>query len=354
MIPLADFIGGSDQWLRHDGPKHQSIVSSRARYARNLERIPFAPRAREEQLRIVAARIDEAIAANSFFSDFRRLTIKEINSLHRLYLKESHLISTELEQGGEHRVIYISPDYRISIMVNEEDHLRMQCLETGFQIRKVLAIMDEVEMQLGKVLRFATHERFGYLTACPTNVGTGLRLSVMLHLPGLVLVNRIGEIVQSVAQYGLTVRGIHGEGSEHLGDFYQISNEVTLGKTKSEICATLEGVADQIVEHEMAARNALFEQQPLITRDLIGRAFAILQNASIIDSSEALTHLSKIRLGIDQGYFHPLTHTDLSRLMIEVQPAHLQFRQGGQVPEDKRDNLRAQLLHQRLRNVSYN
>ena len=271
------------------------------------------------------------------FANFRRLNIKEINSLHRLYLKESHLISSELELGGDHRVIYVSPDYRISIMVNEEDHLRMQCLDTGLQLRKVLAIMDEVEMQLGKVLNFASHPRFGYLTACPTNVGTGLRLSVMLHLPGLVLINRVNEIIQSVSQYGLTARGIHGEGSEHLGDFYQISNEVTLGKSQTEICTTLEGVADQIVEHEMAARNALFEQQPLIARDLIGRAFAILQNASIINSSEALTHLSKIRLGIDQGYFHPLSHTDLSRLMIEVQPAHLQFRQGGQLPEEKRD-----------------
>jgi protein arginine kinase len=353
-ISLSEFIKGSDQWLQSEGPKHHSIISSRARYARNLERIPFAPRARDEQLEMVVSLLDDAIQSNPYFAKFRRLKIKEINSLHRLYLKESHLISSELEQGGEGRVLYISPDYRISIMVNEEDHVRMQVLEAGFQLRKVFALLQEVESQLDQALNFARHPRFGYLTACPTNVGTGMRLSVMLHLPALVLIGKVEEIIQSVAQYGLTVRGIHGEGSEHLGDFYQISNEITLGKTETEILATLEAVADQIVEREMAARNALFEQQPVIARDLIGRAFAILQHASIIDSAEALTHLSKIRLGIDQGFFHPLTHTELSRLMMEVQPAHLQFRQGGQIPEEKRDNLRAQLLHQRLRNISYN
>jgi len=351
---LTDFVRESDLWLQSEGPKHHCIISSRARYARNLEHLPFAPRAQDEQLEQVVKIIDAVISANPYFAKLRRLDIRDINSLHRMYLKESHLISSELEQGGKHRVIYISPDYRICVMINEEDHLRMQALAPGLQLRKVLAIMDEVEMQLGRVIHFASHERFGYLTACPTNVGTGLRLSVMLHLPGLVLIRKIGEIVQGVAQYGLTVRGIHGEGSEHMGDVYQISNDVTLGKTQEEICSTLESVAEQIVERESAARNALFEQQPTIARDLIGRAFAILQHASIIDSAEAMAHLSKIRLGIDQGYFHPLTHTELSLLMMEVQPAHLMFRQGGQIPEEKRDNLRAQLLHQRLRSISYN
>jgi protein arginine kinase len=351
----AEFIKRSDEWLREEGPGRHAVISSRARYARNLGLVPFAPCASDDQLRQVAERIDEAVAAHPYFAGFRRIGIKETNSLHRRYLKESHLISAELEQGGEHRVVYISPDYHVCLMVNEEDHLRMQCLQTGFQLPKALAFMDEAEARLSESLPFARHPRFGYLTACPTNVGTGLRLSVMLHLPGLVLIRKIGEIVQSVGQYGLTVRGIHGEGSEHVGDFYQISNEVTLGKTQEEIRAILETVAEQIVQREVAARNALFEQQPVIARDLIGRAFAILRNASIIDSGEALTHLSKMRLGIDHGFFQPpLSHTELSRLMIEVQPAHLQFRQGGPLSEEKRDNLRAQLLRQRLQNISYN
>ena len=353
-MTLADFVKGSDQWLHSDGPRNHSIVSSRARYARNLEHIPFAPRAREEQLHAVLHIIDDAMSTSPYFSDFHRVQISDINSLQRLYLKESHLLSTELEQGGEGRVIYISPDYRISIMINEEDHLRIQCLDVGFQLRKVLSIVDEVEMQLGKMLRFAHHHRFGYLTACPTNVGTGLRLSVMLHLPGLVIINKIEEIMQSVMQYGLTVRGIHGENSENLGDFFQVSNEVTLGKTQEEICAILESVAEQIVSREISARSALFEQQPVITKDLIGRAFAILQHASIMNSNEAMTHLSKIRLGIDRGFFQPLSHSDLSRLMIEVQPAHLQYREGGQVAWEKRDNLRADFLRRRLKNVVYN
>jgi protein arginine kinase len=351
---LAEFIKGSDGWLCSDGPLHHSIVSSRARIARNLGHIPFAPRARGEQLKTVLERVDEAVGSSSFFSDFQRLSISDTNSLHRLFLKESHLLSAEFEQGGEHRVIYISPDYRVSIMINEEDHLRMQCLDVGSQLRKVLAIIKEVEAELGRRIPFARHRRFGYLTACPTNVGTGLRLSVMMHLPGLVLVNRIEEILQGVAQYGLTVRGMYGEHSEHLGDYFQVSNEVTLGKSEEEIVEVLESVAKQVVDHEMKARDALFEQRPVVVKDLISRALSVLQHAFIMDSAEALSHLSKIRLGIDRGHFRPLGHAELSRLMVEVQPAHLQFTTGGQIPVEARDSRRAAMLQRRLGHISYN
>jgi len=354
MTSQADFIRGCAQWMCKDGPMDHSIISSRARYARNLEHIPFAPRAKREQLCAVAERIDEAIGSSSFFRDFRRLNVNEINSLHRMYLKESHLLSSEMEQGGEYRVIYISPDYRISIMVNEEDHLRMQCLDVGFQLQKVHALLTEVEEELGRVLKFAHSERLGYLTACPTNVGTGLRLSVMLHLPGLVLVNKIDEILQSVLPYGLTVRGIYGENSENFGDFFQISNEVTLGKSWIELCTTLHSMAEQVVEHELKARDALFEQRPEVTRDVLSRALGVLQNAWIMDSVEAMSHLSKIRLGIDHGCFRPLTHPDLSRLMIEMLPAHLQCREGGQLPVERRDSLRARYLHKRFQGLALN
>ncbi|HUT25038.1 MAG TPA: protein arginine kinase [Sumerlaeia bacterium] len=351
---FTQFIRCSDRWLCNDGPLHHSVISSRARIARNLGHIPFAPRARSEQLRAVLERIDEAIGPSPFFADFQRLSISDINSLHRLFLKESHLLSAEFEQGGECRVIYISPDYRVSIMINEEDHLRMQCLDAGFQLRKVLAVIKEVEAELGRRIEFARHRKFGYVTACPTNVGTGLRLSVMMHLPGLVLVNRIEEILQGVAQYGLTVRGIYGEHSEHLGDFFQISNEVTLGKSEEEIVEVLESVAKQVVDHEMKARDALFEQRPVVVKDLISRALSVLQHAFIMDSAEALSHLSKIRLGIDRGHLRPLGHGELSRLMVEVQPAHLQFMAGGQIPVGTRDNRRAEMLQQRLSRISYN
>ncbi len=351
---LFDFIKGSDQWLRADAPMHYSIISSRARYARNLPHIPFAPRAKSEQLQEVLERVSKVIEGNSFFKDFRRVTISEIHSLYRLYLKESHLVSSEFEQGGEHRAIYISPDYRISIMINEEDHVRIQCLAPGFQLRKVLALCDEAEAELNRELHFAESDKLGMLTACPTNVGTGLRLSVMLHLPGLVIIDKMDEIVQSVHQYGLTVRGIYGEHSDHIGDFFQISNDVTLGKTSEDICESLESVSEQVVQREMKARDALFEQKPLVVQDLISRALAVLQHAQILDSNEALAHLSKIRLGIDRGYFRPINHPDLSRLMIEIQPAHLQCTEGGKIPAERRDNLRARLLHERLKNVSLN
>lgn len=352
--PLTDFIKASHQWLYREGPLAHSIVSSRARYARNLEHMPFAPRARKDQQRAVLSLIDEAIQASDYFRDYRRIPIAEVNSLYRYYLKESHLLSAEMENGGENCVVYVSPDYRIALMINEEDHLRIQCLEAGFQLSKVLDIADEIENELGARLKFAYTRRLGHLTACPTNVGTGLRLSVMLHLPGLVLIDKANEIMQSLGQYGLTVRGIYGENSENLGDFFQISNEVTLGKSARETLKILESVSHQVVSHESSARNAMFDQKPLVAKDLISRALAILQNAYIMDSTQALTHLSKIRLGIDRGHFHPLTHQDLSRLMVEVQPAHLQCMRGGPIPTEQRDNARAVFLQRRLKDLSYN
>jgi len=352
--PLADFIKASHQWLYREGPMAHSIVSSRARYARNLPHIPFAPRARKEQLRAIVALMDKAIGASDYFKDYRRLPIAEVNSLYRYYLKESHLLSSEMESGGEHCVVYVSPDYRICLMINEEDHLRIQVLEAGFQLPRVLAIADEVEAELARHVTFAYSDRYGYLTACPTNVGTGLRLSVMLHLPGLVLIDKAAEVAQSLNQYGLTARGIYGENSDNLGDFFQVSNEVTLGKNPQETLKILESVALQIINHESAARDAMFDQKPLVVKDLISRALALLQHAHIMDSTQALTHLSKIRLGIDRGYFRPLTHQDLSRLMIEVQPAHLQCMRGGPIPSEQRDNARALFLQRRLKDLSYN
>lgn len=354
MTSIFDFIKSSDRWLYHDGPLHHSIVSSRARYARNLAHLPFAPRAKPPELRAVLESVDAAIAASSYFQDFKRLTISEVHSLYRLYLKESHLLSAEFEHGGENRVLYISPDYRISIMVNEEDHIRIQCLDCGFQLSRVLALCDEVEAQLDAQLNFARSERFGVLTACPTNAGTGLRLSVMLHLPGLVIVNKIDEILDSIGRYGLTVRGIWGENSENLGDLFQVSNEVTMGKTPEEIRTVLESVAEQVVERELDARDALFDQKPLVVHDLIARALAVLQNAQILDSAEALAHLSKMRLGIDRGHIQALTHPDLSRLMVEVQPAHLQCKEGGQLSAERRDTLRARFLRDRMKDVRLN
>lgn len=354
MTSLFDFIKSSDRWLNNEGPLHHSIVSSRARYARNLPHLPFAPRAKPDQLRAVLDKVDAAISSSVYFSDFRRLTISEIHSLYRLYLKESHLLSAEFEHGGEHRVMYVSPDYRISILVNEEDHVRVQCLECGFQLGRVLALCDEVESQLDSILGFARSNRFGALTACPTNAGTGLRLSVMMHLPGLVIISKVEEILESIARYGLTVRGIWGENSENLGDYFQVSNEVSMGKTPDQIRSVLESVAEQLVGRELDARDALFDQKPMVTHDLISRALAVLQNAQILDSAEALAHLSKIRLAIDRGYVQSITHPDLSRLMVEVQPAHLQCKEGGQIPPERRDTLRARFLRDRLKSVRLN
>lgn len=340
----------TDDWLLERGPQSNVVISSRARLARNLPGFPFSPRANDDQLAGIVQKVEGALASSPYFKDFRRFEIAAISSQDRRFLRESHLISTEFEKGQSFREVYLSPDGRTSIMVNEEDHLRMQTMLPGLQLDAVLARITELEAELEKVLKFAYTPEFGYLAACPTNAGTGLRVSVMLHLVGLVLTNQIEEALGSLGNFGLVVRGAYGEHSANTGEMFQVSNEVTLGKTEEELVQILAQVIEQIINREMKARKLFLEHAALKYEDTVLRALGLLRFARTIDSKEAVTLLSRIRLGLEGDFGVRLSHEELNRLMIEVQPAHLRraTRTEGSIEEG--DAARAALLRKRFEN----
>ncbi|NUP89771.1 MAG: P1 family peptidase [Candidatus Sumerlaeia bacterium] len=270
----------------------------------------------------------------------------------RALLREAHLISHDLERHAEHCAVFLSPDGFISIMVNEEDHLRMHAITSGYRVREAHRRIDDVDDVLSHRLTFAFSPRLGFLTACPTNTGTGLRASVMLHLPGLVLAGKIERIVKEISGHGFAVRGFYGEGTNCAGDLYQISNEVTLGKSEGDILTGLLAVIDQIIDRERRARHGLFEKRTTFVEDSIWRSYATLSQARMINSSEAISLLSRLRLGIDRGHFNQrLTHQDLNRLLIEIQPAHLMADIDPSADSEARDAARAAFLRSRLGDI---
>lgn len=339
-----NIVKESDLWLNEKSAMQHVVVSSRARLARNIPRIPFATHATPEELIRITRAIDRVISGNPGLNAFHPISLHEAPQLIRRYLKESHIISSEMEKGEQHRVIYVSPDFHISIMVNEEDHIRIQGLTAGMKIQDILGEILKIDDLLTEKLPVAFSDQYGYLTACPSNLGTGLRVSVMLHLPGLVMTNNIEKIVKMIQPHGLTVRGFYGENSEFDGDFYQISNELSLGKSEGEIVSLLVDVIKNIIHQEGKAREELFSRQVIMTEDSIWRSFAILSQARLIDTQEAMKLLSHIRLGIDRGYFSFLDHNLLNKLVIEIQPAHLEYLRTDQRGSEARDMARATLL----------
>ncbi len=338
----------SDQWLDRSGPEEHIVVSSRARYARNLPRLPFPMRARPEELEAVVEAVRAAVEQSRYFQRGLAFNLTLIQPIERNFLKENHLISAEMEKGGDNRVIFVAPDVTLAVMVNEEDHLRMFALESGFRLFEALNGVVGVEEDLNRRLHFAFSPKYGYLTACPTNTGTGLRASVMLHLPALAMLKKIPDIVKQLPHHGLTVRGFYGENSEHTGDFFQVSNEVTLGLNEQEIVQRLHNVVEQIMQKEEQARRILSDQNRVMIEDEVWRAYGLLTHARVMTSQEAVQLLSKLRFGIDQGLFRNLTHGQLNKLIIEVQPGHLQVTGGGATGVETRDTMRADLLRKRL------
>ena len=340
----VDVFRLTEQWAGPDGPLSHVVVSSRVRHARNLDRLAFPPHAGKDDLRRVCDSVDRLVRGNASLSSFTRLDLQAFSSLQRTFLKESHIISPELEQAGEFRVLYVDPARSCAVMVNEEDHLRMYCLRAGFQIIPVLESINAIDAAFGQSLHYAFSEKYGFLTTCPSNVGTGMRASVMLHLPGLAMTHQIEELLKNLPKSGLAVRGYYGENSEFLGDFYQVSNEVTLGKMEDQIVQSLQSVIEHLVAKEEAARNILFEKKRWYADDVIWRAYAVLTHARIMASSEAFKLLSPIRLGIERGYFPTLNHHRLNQMIVAVQPAHLQMAEGREISVEDRDIARAQLL----------
>lgn len=337
------------RWLEDAGPESSVVAASRVRYARNLAEFPFIPHGSPELMKTVDSTVQKAFAKSNVLSGFERVDLAALSSLERTFLKESRLIPKEMEKGRDGQVAYISPDGRAAILVNEEDHLRLQVMRGGLDILDALEELKALDEELAQVVDYAYSAKYGYLTACPTNVGTGFRASAMLHLPALAMLQEIDASLAGVAHYGLTVRGFYGENSDYVGDFFQLSNEVTLGKTVEQIVATLSDVIERLIEKEQEARLALFRRHRPSTDDGIWRSFGVLAYARQIDSTEAMRLLSKLRLGIDQGYFPALGHDTFNRLVVDIQPAHLERLKEQWDATNSRDEARAHYLRYLLK-----
>jgi protein arginine kinase len=293
-----------------------------------------------------------AVSATPQMKRSFRVSIGELSDLERQILVERHLISRELSATKSGAGVVISRDQAFSVMLNEEDHLRIQVLRAGFNLKKAWNAINDLDTALEERLDFAFSPTLGYLTACPTNIGTAMRASAMMHLPALVISNQMEKIVRAVNQLGMVVRGLFGEGSDASGSIFQISNQTTLGESEEDIIKRLGSVLQSIVEHELNARAKLIEADAGKLYDKIGRAYGILQNSHLLSSSEAMNLLSLIRLGVDLGAFPEANRSITDRLLIEAQPGHLQHAQKGEFDPAQRDLLRADRLRSEFANFA--
>ncbi len=328
------------------------MLSSRVRLARNLRGFPFPGWAKKPDRLKSLEIIREAVSGLPQMEGAYTEAMDNLNPLDKQILVERHLISREHAAKTAGSGLVISKDESLCVMINEEDHLRMQALRPGLQIRQLWQVMDEFDSALEKKLDIAFHPKLGYLTACPTNVGTGIRVSAMLHLPGLVLAEQVNQIIQAVNKLGFAVRGLYGEGTEALGNVFQVSNQMTLGESEVEIVERLSKVVAQLIEHEENARQKQIEKSPKTVLNHIGRAYGILANAHSISSKETMNLLSLMRLGIDLGLFPGTERHLVDELFLVTQPAHLQKNFTEKLSAEERDLLRADMLRERLLKVS--
>lgn len=351
MMRFSTLIRHPADWMTGAGVENAVVITSRIRLARNLRGHSFPGWAkkdeRAETLKILRPAVEDLVVMKKGFT--RELS--DLSSVEKQVLVERHLISREHAARGEGSGAVIERRQGFSIMLNEEDHLRMQAIRSGLNLSEAYQSLSELDSELEKVVDYAFDPTLGYLTTCPTNLGTALRASAMLHLPALVLSDQIGQVLQAVNKIGLAVRGLYGEGTESLGNLYQISNQSTLGESEETIIKRLERVISQVASHEQNAREKLLEDDPDMVADKIGRAYGVLRHAHIIDSKEALTYLSLLRLGGNIGFFPAETVNLCDTLLMDIQQAHLQLHAGKKLSPESRDSIRAEIVRSRLQSL---
>ncbi len=338
-------------WMQSQGPYSEIVLTSRVRLARNLAGMAFPGWASKSDRQLTLDSIYPAVEGLDEMKDAFSEKLESLNSIRKQVLVERHLISREHAARNAGSAAVMDSRQSISIMINEEDHLRMQSIEPGLNLEGAYKAIDGVDSRLEETLDYAFDAQLGYLTACPTNLGTGMRASVMLHLPALVLTEQINQVVQAVNKIGLAVRGLYGEGTEALGNLFQVSNQNTLGEKEEEIIARLERVVGQIINNEQNARQSLLEDKPNTLFDQIGRAYAVLRHSYIIASKEALNLLSMLRLAVDLECLPPDTRESIDLLLMQIQPAHLQITAKSKLSAEKRDTLRAEIMRRQLKSL---
>jgi len=347
-VKLDDLANTSGEWLRGSGPEADIVISSRIRLARNVADFPFISRASPQDREQIEQRVREALQGVEHSGELLYLDVEQLGEVDRQFLVERHLISREHAEGEGSRAVAIDSRETFSVMVNEEDHLRIQVMHSGLDLEGVWEQINRIDDAIEEKVTYAYDERLGYLTACPTNVGTGMRVSVMLHLPALVLTRQIEKVFRSLHKINLAVRGLHGEGSQAMGDFYQISNQVTLGRSEPELIQQVREVVPVIIDYERQAREFLVRESHQNLHDRVSRAYGILRNARTISSEETLHLLSSVRMGVNLGLIRGLGIPAINELFIRTQPAHLQKLTGGELSRTDRDIERARYLRRYL------
>jgi protein arginine kinase len=339
------------RWMDDNGPENGIIISSRVRVARNLLDRPFPHLIEKGKAEEIIYAVQLALENKDMIELAGRLDLSrmiELSPLERQILVDKHLISPALSNNCQDKAVALRDDEVVSIMVNEEDHLRIQCLLPGFQLENAWETVNKADDGLEKTLNFAFSEKYGYLTACPTNTGTGMRVSAMLHLSGLVLTRQLNGVLAAIHKIGLTARGLYGEGTEALGDLFQISNQITLGQSEEEIITNLSSITRQILAQERAARAALYKEKKEMVEDSVWRAYGLVMNARIMTSEEIMKLIADLRLGIDLNILPAVPVRLLNELMVMTRPAYLIKLAGHELSQYQCDVYRANLLREKL------
>ncbi|NQT22585.1 MAG: protein arginine kinase, partial [Candidatus Omnitrophica bacterium] len=313
---IDDLLKKNSEWLKGTGPKSNIVISSRIRLARNFEDMPFLNRSDSTARNTILERAKKLKEKNKYLKGSEFLLINDLADIDRQFLVERHLMSPEHMIAPESKGLIIDETEIASIMINEEDHLRIQVLQSGFNVMEAWNIIDRIDTELSRSCNYAFSQRWGYLTACPTNAGTGLRGSVMLHLPALSITNQVEKVYQAISKLGLTLRGLYGEGTEASGNFFQISNQVTLGYSETELLGNMERIINKIIGRESSTRNMLISKDKEKISDRIWRAHGVLKSARIISSKETISLLSMIRLGVDLGLVKDNDMQSINELFI--------------------------------------
>ncbi|UUO07953.1 protein arginine kinase [Blastopirellula sp. J2-11] len=347
-VDLNELTGRAGEWMKGAGPQSDIVISSRIRLARNIAEFPFIRRCTTPDRAAIDKAVRDRLAEVPQLTDLAYMRVDELSDVDRHFLAERQLISRELVEAEGARSVAIDPNERLSLMINEEDHLRIQVMKSGFDLVAAWEQINEVDDLLESKLTYAFHDKLGYLTACPTNVGTGMRVSVMLHLPALVITQQIEKVFRSLQKINLAVRGLYGEGSQAMGDFYQISNQITLGRSEIELRDQVHDVVPMIIDYERRARDFLLKQNQQDLHDKISRAYGILRTAQTISSEETMHLLSSVRMGVNLGLIDDLLIADINKLFVDTQPAHLQKLRGGPLDTAGRNSERALYLRRYL------
>jgi len=349
MSVADDLMKSSCEWLRGKGEACEIVMSSRTRLARNIQGFPFPHRISKTDAEEVITIAESALKQSPCFKGSFFLRQRELTLLDRQFLLERHLISREHAGARGPVAACVTRNEIAGVMILEEDHLRIQVIESGLNLTEAWRVIDGIDSSLESVLSYAFHPSLGYLTACPTNVGTGLRASCMMHLPALVMTKQAAKILQAISKLNLAARGMYGEGTEATGNLFQISNQISLGLSEDEILDSLNNLIRQIIEQENQAREVLVAREKALLEDRVSRSFGILNSARIISSQETIELLSMLRLGCDLNLIKSIDRRVVNELFIITQPAHLQKLKDKKLTSQERDLERAQIIREKLK-----